>query len=416
MKSFYSILIFFLILSNTIILCQNSDLGMMHHAGKYRGMAGAGLGMPSNPSGFDLNPGNLVDISFPFLAVSQNFRYYTYSLTRWNEGHGGIIFDWQRCHYHLDNLQLAMPVHHRIAVGLGVFQKLNPFIHNYLRATTWSSLFSHRTEGSVYAIALSSSYQIHPKLSLGATLYQYIGTITSQIKGENHGDDATKWAELKNKMQGLNFRLGLIFKTKFFNTGFIFESPFSLAVKSRTNISEDKLYANYLPDYSKTTLKMPLTLGIGFAFTGIKNWLFTLDLESRQYKNSDFQINLFEFGGQTYWKDIKIIRTGLEFFPFSGTKVPLRIGYAYIPQLYASNVAHGSNIYVFDYENTTQNLKQLFTAGTTLNFQKFSIHFAFEYAFVKWHRDFYNRLLMTDDYLEKNFSIYSEIVYDLKSF
>lgn len=414
MKSFHTILLLFFIVSSSILQSQNSDLGMIHHAGKYRGMAGSGLGIATSMSGFDLNPGSFVGLMNSCISLAQNFRYYSYSLTRRNEGVGGTIFDWQRSQYNFDGLQLAIPINQKFTIGLATLQKLNPFLHNYRRAITWSSLFNHRTDGSLYTIALASGYQIHRNLSLGITFYRYFGTITSQIKGENHGEDATKWAELKNKMQGMNFRLGLVFNTKYLNTGLIFESPFHLKLNTRTDISEDNLYHNFLPKYSSANWKMPLVFGIGFAFTGFKNWLFTLDLESQQYENSDIQVNLFEFGGQPNWKDIKIIRAGLEFFPSKDKKIPLRIGYAYIPQLYASNVSYGSNIYVFYYEETKQNLKQLFTVGTTINFQKFSINFAFEYAFLKWHRDSYTRMLMTDDYLEKNFTISSELIYNLQ--
>ncbi len=411
MKLFRFIFFLILVLPYSILYSQCSDLGMIHFAGKCRGMAGSGLGVTSLYPGFDQNPASLTGLPYPFIAFSQNVRYYSYELTRWNDGVGGIIFNWQQIRYNFENVQLAIPVSPKMAIGLGAIQKLNPFIHNFSRAVTWSSLFSHQTDGSIYAVTLVSSYQLHQKLSLGMTLYRYFGTITSTIEGDNHGDDATKWAELKNRMYGMNFRLGLIFQTKYFNTGFIFESPFDMELHTKTAISDDKLYARLLPDYSSAKWKLPLILGIGFTFTGFKNWLLTLDLESHHYENSTIQLNLFEFGGQPDWQDLKVIRAGLEFYPFKDKKLPLRIGYAYIPQLYASNISTGSGNSVFDYKNTEQNFKQLYSVGTTFNFQKFSLNFAFEYAFLRWHRDFYTRMLMTDAFREKDFTISSEIVY-----
>ncbi len=123
------------------------------------------------------------------------------------------------------------------------------------------------------------------------------------------------------------------------------------------------------------------------------------------------RLNLVEFGGAPNWQDSNILRAGIEFYPFRRPRLPLRFGYAYIPQLYASNQSIGEENTVLSYENTKQNIKHLFAAGTTLSFSNLTLNLALEYAALKWHRDLQTLDSIIDDYKEKNYVVAAELIY-----
>ncbi|RKY83386.1 hypothetical protein DRQ09_10145 [candidate division KSB1 bacterium] len=275
-------------------------------------------------------------------------------------------------------------------------------------------MFHHNTYGSVYALTLSSGFKLKNNILIGINFYRYSGIITSKIKGDNHGRDSDKWASLENSLNGMNFRIGLIFKRKKINLGFILESPYKMNVKVKKSISEIRTFEYLFPNYNQTKWNMPLIIGAGICFKGYKNWKFNLDLEKQQYKKSDVKLCLYEFGGEPNWKDIFIIRTGIELYPFKWKNLPIRIGYAYLPQLYASNISEGKDNRVLSYKDTEQNIKHLFTTGTTVKFSKFYLNIGLEYSFLKWRRDYNTYIFVKDDYTESNITLFSEIIFNLK--
>ncbi len=397
-----------LILSNSELHSQNLDLGFIHSSGELIGVAGSDIGRTEGISSLDINPAGLATTSQICISVSQSVRYYSYLLHRRNIGVAAINFDWDKIRFNFDNILIAIPSKKRVVFGMGLIRKTNAHLYNYRRAITWSSLFNHETTGSIYALTLSSSLKLTQKISLGFTFYRYFGTITSTVNGENHGFDAGKWAALDNSFSGWNFRMGAVFRLRKFSTGLIFESPGNLNVSVRKDISTDRMYEYLFPNYDQTKWEIPFVVGFGFAYTGLKNSVFTFDFETRQYEKSNFQLNLFEFGGQPNWKDVNIFRMGAE---FQFTKLPIRLGYAYIPQLYASNNAIGLDNEILEYEDTSQNVKHLFAIGTTVKFSKVSFNFGFEHTFVKWHRNLDTRMFIEDDYTEKTFFFSSEAIY-----
>ena len=407
--------IFILILFTNKSSAQNLDFGFINSSGKYRSMAGAGIGMIEGISAIDLNPGGLIDTHHKSISLSQSVDYYSYNLYRLNENVGAVNFDWDITKYNIDNILIALPIKKNIVLGMGCLQKTKSYTVNNKRALTWSHLFNQTTRGNIYALTFSSSYRINNKLSVGISFYKYLGTITSKVRGENHGNDTSKWATLKNKFSGINCKVGLIFKTKQFRTGLIIEAPGKLNVNADKSISKDKSYNSLLPNYDHLKYEMPLILGVGFAYTGFKDILFTMDFETRQYKKSDLQINLFEFGGRPNWENMNIFRLGTELFPFNVKKnLPLRLGYGYIPQLYASNNSTGYGNDNYEYIDSDQNVKHLLTIGTTLKFQNFLINLSFEHTILHWHRNLNSTWYVKDDYSEKIFIFSTEIIYNFQ--
>ena len=420
MKISFIIILMIFVFTIQTLYGQTLDLGIIHASGKYRSMAGAGIGIIEGVSAIDLNPGGLAHTQSVSLSFSQNYKYYKYDLlkggdgTIYNKGIGAAPFDWSKRMYNFENILTAVPINKNITLGIGFIQKINPFIYNRKRAITWSCMFHHDLYGSVYAYALSSGYKLREDFSVGITLYKYTGTIHSKIKGDNHGKDLDKWASLDNSLKGMNFRIGGLYKREKFSLGFVFESPYKMDIKTEKNMSEDRFYKSLFPGYEQTKWNMPLIFGVGFAYTGYKDWKFTLDLETRQYKESDVQLWLYEYAVGPNWRDINIVRTGVEFYPWKWKSVPLRIGYARIPQLYDTNISMSHDKRLDENEDTGQTIKHLFIAGTTFTFLKFSLNIGFEYSFLKWNRTFHTYIVVEDDYKESNLLLFTNLVYSLK--
>ena len=389
---------------------QNLDLLTHHVSGKYRGMAGAGMAAVKGVSAVDLNPAGLAGTEHIAFAVSQSTTYYRYSLFRQNVGNWAFNTVWHSSRYNFENLLAAVPLNKKIGLGIGYVQKLNPFLKNSRRAITGSSLINQVTGGSVYAVTVASGININKNILLGISLARYTGTVTSKLQGDNHGRELYKSAQLESDLQGVNLAFGVIFKTEKFSAGAAFAPPFELAVDAQKQISTDSSYAALFPNYDQAQWKMPWIGRLGFAYTEA-NWTFAFDVETHRYESSAVRLNLVEFGGAPNWKDSNIWRAGVEFYPFRRLRLPLRLGYASVPQLYASNIAVGDANNISSYENTQQNIKQLWTAGTTLAYANFTLHLGLEYATLKWHRDLQTRDSIADDYQEKNYVLAAELIY-----
>ncbi|MCI0691729.1 hypothetical protein L0337_06930 [candidate division KSB1 bacterium] len=402
--------LFVILLLNCQLFAQNLDLLTHHASGKYRGMAGAGMAAVQGVSSVDFNPAGLAGTQHISFSTSQSTTYYRYALFRQNVDKWAFNLDWHSSQYNFENILAVIPLNKKIGLGIGYIQKLNPFLKNSRRAITGSSLINQVTDGSVYALTVASGVTISKNILLGISLARYTGTVTSKLQGDNHGRELFKSAQLESDLKGMNFDLGIIFKSEKFSAGVAFAPPFELTVDTQKQISEDNSYASLFPNYDQTKWKMPWIGRLGFAYTGYQNWTFAFDLETHHYESSEVRLNLVEFGGAPNWKDSNILRAGIEFYPFRRPHLPVRLGYAYIPQLYASNQAIGEGNTILSYENTKQNIRHLFAAGTKLSYSNFILNLGLEYALLKWHRDLQTLDSIVDDYKEKNYVLAAELI------
>jgi len=399
---------------------QTIELGMLYSSGKYQSMGGSGIAVISGVSAIDFNPAGLAGTKGVSFMFSQNYNYYSYDLLRggdgsvFNKNRSAMPFKWSKCVYDVRNAGITVPVTGKITVGAGFFQKLNPFIYNRHRALTWSCLFHHDMYGSVYAVAVSSGIKVKENLHAGLTFYNYFGTIHSTIKGDNHLKDRDKWAQLDNEMSGMNFKLGVQYRFDKLSMGFVLETPFAMHVQTKRELSEDRQYNYLFPSYEKADLKMPLVLGIGGAYTGIKDVTFTFDFEARNYKKSDVRLNLHEYALGPNWKDVYIFRTGIEFYPWKWRSVPFRAGYAYIPQLYADDIVMSTDKKLDDNNGSGQVKKHLITIGSGFSFLQFFLHAGLDYYFLNWNRTYHSGITVEDDYKESCFLVFTTLVYTFK--
>ena len=376
-------------------------------------MGGTGLATNNDNSSFDINPAVLTNYFSTNISLATNFNYYSYNLLRISDQVGGTTWDWGNSKLTFEQASVVYPLNKIFSIGVGIFQKLEPQLVNKKRAITFSDLFSQETKGGVYSAAFSAGIKIIKEISLGISVYNYFGNIESKVIGDNHGYDIDKWAYLESKLSGINFRGGMLILKDNWSVGLVFETPFNMNVIANSDISSDSYFKSLLPEYDQSKLNMPWILGVGFSFNGYENWLFEIDVETRQYKKSEVKFNLYEFGGLPVWETTNIFRVGVQYFDKEELNIPVRVGYAYIPQLYYSNNSVGVSNNIISYNNTSRNIKNVFTMGTAVKFSFVKVNLNLEYSIVKWDRTLVVPFTITDEYSEKDFIFSTQVIFKL---
>ena len=398
-----SSIITLILLSVVSLKAQNSALLFKYFSGGYMSMGGTGLAANNNISSFDVNPALVTNYSSIKISLTTNFKYYNYNLLRISSQVGGTTWDWSNSKLSVEEASIVYPLNHSLTFGFGVFQKLDPHFVNKKRAITFSDLFSQETKGNIYSLALSAGIKLNEIISLGVSAYYYSGNINSRVIGDNHGNNLDKWVFLESNLHGINFRSGILIKKENWSAGIVIEAPFKMKVNTTNELSSNTYFEYLLPEYEQTYLNMPWIFGVGFSFNGYKNWLAEIDIETRQYKESNARFNLYEFGGLPVWEGINIFKVGIQYLDENKLNIPIRVGYSYIPQLYYSNNSVGISNIITGYTNTDRNVKHVFTIGTKLIIYLLTINLNLEYSIIKWDRSLMVTHTITDEYYEKNF-------------
>jgi len=410
MKPACFLFIFSMLLFNNI-LAQNLNILTKHTAGRYAAMGGAGLGIVDGIFAVDFNPAGLKNFQSVSLTVFTRLDGYFYDSIIHNEGSGTIKSLWESLALNLGSAAVVFPISKKFSVGAGLFQKIHPFIINEKRVTTWSTVFTQKTSGNVYALALAGGYEITKNISLGLTLYKYLGSTESRVTGDAHGTNLDKWAYMKSDYSGFGFRIGSQVQLGNLSAGIIFEMPAELDVNTTSSISQDSLYHYLLPHYDKTLFKLPLIFGIGLTYVQKNSFILSIDIESQKYSDNNIQFNLFEYGGKPEWINLFLFRAGIEFYPFNSAVLPVRLGYAYTPQLYFSNNSVGTGESISGYSNTDQNIIHTFSTGTSFIYRSFEFDIGIEYSFYKWYRNLETYITINEDYSEKIISLLTQITF-----
>lgn len=369
-------------------------------------MAGSGIALTAGVDAVDLNPAGLAEINDRTLVFSQYADYHFYSIDNVRkEENLARIFEWNKIVYRPQSLLAAWPINQNFSVAFGYINRISPYLFNQRRAITWSPLFHQETSGSVHSLLFSIAYRLSEQLSIGASTFLYYGLLMSNVHGENHGNDTDKWAKLENEISGAGFKTGIKYKLGVLQAGLVLEMPVSLNVNTEQSISDDMLYAYLLPDYKSNTFHLPLNIGLGLAWFANNALTLAFDYELRDYKSSSLQLNLYEYGGKPNWKDIHIFRFGIIYIDQSGEWLPVQFGYAFIPQLYASNTSQGIGNSITSYQDKNQNIKHLFTLGTAIDFSFGQLNLTYKYAVINWHRDLYSYITVKEDYTEDIYSL-----------
>jgi hypothetical protein len=395
-------------------LGQNLDLTPESWSGRNRGLGGAGSALAQGASALNVNPAGLGSLDAIAFSTGHEAEYHCYSLLRENVGDWGFVNDWSATRFAPEYVTAVVPIREHLGVGVGYGTSILPFVDNDRLAITGSSLFHQRTDGSVNALSIAGGFRIAGGLQAGAMLCRYSGTVTSSLQGDNHGRDVDKWARLKSSVEGWGAQWGLLLSWSVFSVAGRVTLPNSLTITTTKSISPDRSYESLFPPYDETTWKLPLIVTVGAECSPDSLWTLVGDVEFRKYSSSDVQWNMYEAGGMPTWKDVVVLRVGTEFHPFSPVTLPVRVGYAYIPQIYESIDAQGTAYQVTSYTNTGRNTKHFFTAGTSCSFSNIDLAVSLEYSILTWHRDLHDVTTVLDDYTEKRLGLFLEVDYRLE--
>lgn len=410
----YTLFILIIIFSS-IVSAQNADIQLKYFSGSGQSMAGVGIASQKYNSSFDINPANLILDSYSNISVSSKYNFYDYKLLRntkdvVNQDYGSQVgtIKWNEKQFVFSQFSFQHKINDKLYIGLGLFEKLNPYVSNSKIAATFSELYKQKTDGLIYARAISFAYRFSSNFLFGLTYYNYWGTIKSEIVGNRHGLDSDKFAELKSKINGYNFRIGACYKKDNFNFGIVLEPNMDLIVNYNKNYSADAFYKNLLPINNSVKLNLPFVIAAGISYSGIENWMLEINYDYRKYNSTTNNFNVFEFGGNPEKVNINNIRLGIMCNLF---RIPIFAGYSYSPQLYFSNNSIGSLTEINSYENTNQIVKHSFTLGTTYKLNKVGLDFSIKYSKLSWERRIIIPQIIDDEYNENTLSLFSTIRY-----
>jgi hypothetical protein len=395
---------------------QNLDLLEVNHSGKSKGMAGAGIATIAGASAFDLNPSGLAGTRNISIFTLASFTSYLYALSSQTTTLPSLTYSWNASRFRFDNAAVVAPVGNSVVVGAAYLRKISPFISNEKRAITGSTMFTQETFGDINAFSVAAGATLAPGLSIGGSLYRLRDVVTSNVRGDFHGHDIDKWARLENTIEGTMVRVGLQGELGAFRGGLVMTAPYDLEVRAKKSISSDNLYANLLPAYDETVWHIPASIGIGAGYTNSFATTVAVDVRFNRFEQTETALNLYEYGSKPTWNDLIEARAGIEFFPFESVRLPVRFGYSYAPQLYASTDAQGINnnnlLQIVDYVTTTQNVIHAFTAGTTFTRGILTIHVGLEYAFLNVVRNVTGPFISRDEYSEKRYTLAFGVEYN----
>jgi len=400
----------------TVASAQNTDMTILHPGGRLAGMTSAGMAIAGGTDAFDLNPAGLAAARSVTAALGFETSLYRYHLrnVRYEENASGArIFEWQTSQLRLSQAAIILPFSSDLSIGLGFLQKMNPFTENVYRAITWSPLFYQTTQGGLYALTLAAAYPLHKNVSIGLSAYRYMSSIRSRIVGDNHGNDTDKWAQLQHRFEGYSAKMALQALCGCFHLGAALSTPTPLVITVEKEISDDRLYAGYLPDYDDIEWELPWILQLGIALRLSENLTIACDLERQFFEDTDIHLNLFEYSGLPNWNPVTILRSGIEFSVPAWPDVPLRLGYAQLPQQYTATDAEGIRNTILNYEYGRRNIRHLMTAGTNLPFGALRLHCTVGYSIVQSQRSFQTRIYIEDDYTQRDYSLDLQLCYTL---
>ncbi len=377
-------------------------------------MGGAGTALAAGVAAFDINPAGLGNLDAVSIAMGHEVEFHHYSLLRENVGNWGFVDSWSAIRFVPEYVTAVFPVRDNLGIGIGYGSTVLPFVDNDRRAITGSSLFHQRTDGSINALSLAAGFNLADGFQVGATVSRHSGTVTSRLQGDNHGRDADQWATLESSVDGFGVHCGLLLRSSAFSVGGGITLPTSLTITIAKAISPNRSYESLFPPYNETSWRLPLSVTFGAAYSPDSLWIFVVDIEVRSYRPSSVQWDMYEVGGTPSWKDAVLVRAGTEFHPFSPAAFPVRLGYAYIPQLYESIDAKSVAYQVTSYTKTGRIVKHLFTAGSSFSFSMLDVAVSLEYSVLTWHRDLHDITTVLDDYTENRVGAFLEVVYRLK--
>ncbi|HEX9615760.1 MAG TPA: hypothetical protein VGA55_09630, partial [Bacteroidota bacterium] len=175
-------------------------------------------------------------------------------------------------------------------------------------------------------------------------------------------------------------------------------------MQQESAVSPDSQYSVFFPPEKGTAWEIPTSLRAGIAVTVWGDVLAVVDIEQGSYKKPDAPFNLYEYGNESMSTRFLAARMGTEFRPFVEVAFPIRVGYAYVPQAYASSEALGTNsgnvLRVDESRDTDRNVKHVLNIGATLAYEAFHLYPSLEFSWLSWKRHVSGQFIADNEYSE----------------
>jgi long-subunit fatty acid transport protein len=262
------------------------------------GMGGAFIGTADDATAASWNPGGLIQLEKPEFSIVFNYfrrseKHHYDNLNSADEKHGLNEED-------LNYLSLAYPFEllQRNMIVAITYQNLYEFnksidfnIKTETPDYTNDMAVAYSQKGRLSALGLSYCIQIVPQLSFGFTLNFWNDHLTHNHWTQNYTthefewdvlDDYTQVIEHKTEeyqFKGFNTNIGFLWQmTNDLTMGFVLKTPFSADITHQLQNHSTKYYLESgetdpeitigqpITDEMEETLKMPMSIGIGFSY------------------------------------------------------------------------------------------------------------------------------------------------------
>ncbi len=395
------------------------------------GMGRAFIGVSDDITAGSWNPAGLFVLEKPVMAVSYGALAPRGSTSakffRWDASldHSGSFDD-------LTSANFIAPVRLKGHQFVGSFSFTRNFDEFQISRSTWfDSIFvitfgqldtveqsnglTSELQGGLNSVNIGFGTRLYEKLSFGAAVNVYSGSVTRDIEQVSATDSfpdfiysgnyikRTIYASVidSNKFSGVNVTVGFKLNTDKVDVGLVVRTPFSLKVgtdRSIYYIQENsgpvigvprKVFSDttYFDDL-KAKYGLPLMVAVGVGYHPSDKFLWAADIEYRNYSSSDVDLRdsiLIDPGGSNTeyfteedpgWKNVFIVRSGVEHLRETpiGT-VPLRAGIGYVPLPVASRDVGGKR-------SLTTSLN--FSLGTGLHWSQIHLDLAYTFTSISW--------------------------------
>jgi len=381
---------------------QNLDLLESTPSAFYRSLGGAGIALGSETASAVLNPASLIQGPAFQIMVSGSMSHHRYHLVNERQEESLTrIFKWQENDHGIGQVQLSGRLFETLYLSLGYENRVRPFLFNQHRAITWSPLYNQRTAGAIGGPFLALSYRPIKAFSTGLLMIAYQGSVRSEIHGENHGNDTDKWVWAEHAFTGVDIKFGFLYLASSFQVALTVEPGARLPVKTSTGLSQDGLYSGLLPVVMNTEFISPNVITLGTALSIAPDIKWVVDLRWQDFRASEVQINLFEYGGPPRDESLWSLHTGMALKP-GKNGVPLRLGYARQPQVYTAIEKTQPLGESASLSFGAHNIQHTLSVGTSKVLARGMVHVGLDYRLLVWDGDLYTYITVTDAYTERS--------------
>jgi hypothetical protein len=235
----------------------------------------------------------------------------------------------------------------------------------------------------LYSLALGA--ELSQRILLGASANYWLGrsafSYGSSAATSGVGVPFTSDLSQSSTFRGINFNLGLIWRSQYLNLGVVYRTPFTASytfADGYSYLNTSTFAPTAQASQVSSNVKWPETLGFGLALRPHPRLLITADTSHTPWSRASYAapatsydgLNWFDFQNPTVTRDTTDLHAGAEWVAYLGERavIPLRVGAFREPQP------------IVDVVTGSQRVLEGWTAGCGLKFQDVTLDLAYKYA------------------------------------